>query len=199
MRQGDPMSPLLFDLVMEYLTRILQYQSKNRGLEYHLGCKSVCLNSLCFADDLILLSKANSQAFRSLLEGLSIFLKITSLSIKKAKSSLFTAGVNENGKQDLIQLAGINEGFFPVTYLVVPFKPNKWNKLDCACIIDKIQKLITSWGIRHLSFTGKAQLISSVIYGIRSYWMFIFRLPKSFCKEIDKLYRNFLWGDTVPG
>lgn len=59
------MSPLLFVLVMEYLTRILHWFALNSDLKFHLGCKNVNLNALCFADDLILLCRANSKALHS--------------------------------------------------------------------------------------------------------------------------------------
>lgn len=67
------MSSLLFVLIMEYLTRILLFQSTKNGMGFHPGCKAIGLNSLCFADDLIMLCKANIHAFSCLLEGLSVF------------------------------------------------------------------------------------------------------------------------------
>lgn len=91
--------------------------------------------------------------------------------------------------------ASISEGTFPMTYLGVHIKPTKWNKIDCARVVDKISRLISGWGNKHLSFAGRIQLISSVIFGIRNYWMSVFGLPSSITKDIDKLCRHFLWDD----
>lgn len=55
--------------------------------------------------------------------------------------------------------------------LSVLLKPTKWNKFYFACIIDKVRKIITSWGTTHLSFLGRAQLVSSVLFGIHAYWV----------------------------
>lgn len=164
-------------------------------MDFHPSCKSVSLNSLCFVDDLILLSRGTIKSFSILLEELHLFLKATGLCINKAKSSLYTCGVEDGLKKTLMQLANVGEGSFPLTYLGVPLKPTKWNKQDYAKVVDKIRKIITSWGVRHLSFVGRVQLISSVIFGIRSYWMSVFCSPASVVKDIDKLCRNFLWGD----
>lgn len=82
---------------------------------------------------------------------------------------MFICGVNDYVKQELLDLVGIQEGSFPLKYLGIPLKPTKWNGHDCAPVIEKIRKLITCWGTRHLSYAGRIQLINSVIYGIRSY------------------------------
>lgn len=68
LRQGDPMSPLLFVIAMEYFTRILQWYSAHTGLRHHPRCKRIGLNALCFAEDLILLCKANNRSISLLLE-----------------------------------------------------------------------------------------------------------------------------------
>lgn len=39
MRQGDPISPLLFVICMEYLTRIVRKMEDHPLFKYHLRCK----------------------------------------------------------------------------------------------------------------------------------------------------------------
>ncbi|XP_062114000.1 uncharacterized protein LOC133825012 [Humulus lupulus] len=63
-RQGDPMSPLLFVIIMEYLTRSLQQAALNSPFRYHPMCKSLKLINLCFADDLLLFCKGSLAAIR---------------------------------------------------------------------------------------------------------------------------------------
>ncbi|KAL0444861.1 UNVERIFIED_CONTAM: LINE-1 retrotransposable element O protein [Sesamum latifolium] len=63
LRQGDPMSPFLFVLVMEVLTLILhQFIDQDGGFSYHWRCSEVQLFQLGFADDLLLLSRADSSS-----------------------------------------------------------------------------------------------------------------------------------------
>ncbi|KAK4384089.1 hypothetical protein Sango_3092900 [Sesamum angolense] len=60
LRQGDPMSPYLFVLVMEVLHMILQQLIEQDGdFQYHWRCQELNLFQLSFADDLLLLCKAN--------------------------------------------------------------------------------------------------------------------------------------------
>ncbi|KAL0298053.1 UNVERIFIED_CONTAM: Retrovirus-related Pol polyprotein from type-2 retrotransposable element R2DM [Sesamum angustifolium] len=57
LRQGDPMSPYLFVLVMEVLHMILQQLIEQDGeFQYHWRCQELNLFQLSFADDLLLLS-----------------------------------------------------------------------------------------------------------------------------------------------
>lgn len=38
LRQGDPMSPLLFALCMDYLDRVLRFVGEQEGFKYHTRC-----------------------------------------------------------------------------------------------------------------------------------------------------------------
>lgn len=53
LRQGDPVSPYLFVIGMEYLTRLFNQASTFPMFRFHAHCKEMELNHLVFADDLI--------------------------------------------------------------------------------------------------------------------------------------------------
>ncbi|KAK4382056.1 putative mitochondrial protein [Sesamum angolense] len=58
LRQGDPMSPFLFVLIMEVLQLMLQQLiDQNEGFSFHWRCKEIGLFQLCFADDLLFFAK----------------------------------------------------------------------------------------------------------------------------------------------
>lgn len=141
LRQGDPMPPMMFVLVMEYLTITLLFQSKYKGLKFHPSYKTDKLNALCVADDHIFLFKANIQYFKALLDGLPLFLESIGLNINHHKSSLYVCCVTKFVKQNLLRHSGVTTVPFPLSYLGAPLKPTKWNNIDCAKLVEKIRKV----------------------------------------------------------
>ncbi|XP_062076005.1 uncharacterized protein LOC133780148 [Humulus lupulus] len=194
LRQGDPMSPLLFVLIMEYLTRLLAHCSGKKGFGFHPMCKQLRLTNLCFADDLILFCKGNISSVRGIQEAFKKFCDSTGLSANKSKSQIFFGGVKEIIKVQTLDLVQMDEGSFPLKCLGVHIRPTKWKASDCGVILDKLNKNLNCWASRNLSFAGRAQLIHSVLLGIRNFWMSIFILPYKITAAIDKSCRDFLRG-----
>ena len=63
-------------------------------------------------------------------------------------------------------------------------------------MLDKVRSRLAGWKRKNLSFAGRATLIKSVITAIPNYSMQTSLLPYSVVKEIEKIARGFLWGDS---
>ena len=59
LRQEDPLSPFLFVISMEYLSRLMNVVSMKPGFKFHPNCKNLGLTHLMFADDLIMFCKVD--------------------------------------------------------------------------------------------------------------------------------------------
>ena len=62
--QGDLISPFLFVLCLEYLSRSLKNLKENREFNYHPMCRDLNITHLVFADDLMLFSRGMRPQFR---------------------------------------------------------------------------------------------------------------------------------------
>ncbi|XP_062103754.1 uncharacterized protein LOC133814862 [Humulus lupulus] len=144
--------------------------------------------------DLVIFCKGNEESMSLTQSAINSFCDTTGLSINNTKSHIYFGGINDDCKTQLLEIAQMEEGSFPLKYLGVHLRPTKWRAADCGGIIDKIQRNLHSWASKNLSFAGRAQLIHSVLLGIRNFWMSIFILPQKVVAAIDKSCRDFLWG-----
>ncbi|KAL0423233.1 UNVERIFIED_CONTAM: Retrovirus-related Pol polyprotein from type-2 retrotransposable element R2DM [Sesamum radiatum] len=76
--QGDPISPYIFVLVMEVLQMILQQLIDQDGqFLFHWRCQELKLFQLSFADDLLLLCKADVRSVNLFRRGLDLFASLS--------------------------------------------------------------------------------------------------------------------------
>ncbi|KAL0293831.1 UNVERIFIED_CONTAM: Retrovirus-related Pol polyprotein from type-2 retrotransposable element R2DM [Sesamum radiatum] len=191
LRQGDPMSPFLFVLVMEVLTLMLRQRiEQNGGFSYHWRCEAVQLFQLSFADDLLLFSKAEPNSIQLFKDGLIDFAELSGLQANLQKSHLILSRSAAAYRDSLLAILDFQEGHLPLRYLGLPLLASRLTISDCQPILRKMEARIK--GVM-LSFAGRVQLIKSVLSALQVYWAMAFILPKHIIKEIEKRLRNFLW------
>ena len=86
LRQGDPSSPLLFVLVMEYLPRLFHHASSTSGFRFHPKCEENKLVHLMFADGLIVFSAADRGSVHRSMTAFDTFSQSSGLLANKDKS-----------------------------------------------------------------------------------------------------------------
>ncbi|GAA0159055.1 hypothetical protein LIER_38783 [Lithospermum erythrorhizon] len=71
LRQGDPMSPALFLLCIEYFSRLCRAPAASPGFAFDSICGEVGITHLAFANDLMLFSRGDLLSVGILLDCLS--------------------------------------------------------------------------------------------------------------------------------
>jgi hypothetical protein len=77
MRQGCPLSPLLFNIVLEYIARATRQEEEIKGIQ--IGKKEVKLS--LFIDDMILYLKDPKNSMEKLLDTINSFCKLAEYKI----------------------------------------------------------------------------------------------------------------------
>lgn len=121
------------------------------------------------------------------------FARVLGLKVSLEKTTLFISGISPTVRAELATRFPFDFGVLPIRYLGLPLMTKRMNYADCLPLIEKIRSHICSWKNRFLSFAGRLQLLSSVIYSITNFWIAAFRLPSSCIKEIEKISSAFLW------
>ncbi|KAA0049769.1 non-LTR retroelement reverse transcriptase-like protein [Cucumis melo var. makuwa] len=174
-RQGNPLSPFLFVMVMEVLSRMLN--KIPQSFQFHHRCEKVKLTHLTFADDLMIFCAADEPSIRFIRECLQKFGELSGLFANPRKSFIFVAGVNNENASQLAACMGFVRGNLPVRYLGLPLLTGRLRSNDCAPMIQRITSRIRSWIARVLSFAGRLQLVCSVLRSLQVYWASVFVLP----------------------
>ena len=79
-------------------------------------------------------------------------------------------------------------------YLGLPSVIGKSKNQVFAEIKEKVGKKLSEWKEKILSIGGKEVLIKAVIQAIPTYTMSCFQLLKGLCEDLERMERNFWWG-----
>lgn len=119
------------------------------------------------------------KSVHRVMEALAHFSEVTSMIADMDKSSKFLAGVYDRTKK-MFKKNRLCVGIFPIRHLGLPLSPKKWRKLDCHVLMEKITQRIRVSYSKHLSYTGRLQVINAVSFSIHSFWEVLFILPKAY-------------------
>ena len=195
-RQGDPLSPLLFLLVMEVFTRMIEAGSSAglvSGFSVGSGNATMSISHLLFADDTIIFCDNDCDQMVNLRCILTWFEAVSGLRVNLAKSSILPVG-EVNNIQLLAGVLGCNIDSFPSTYLGLPLGAKFKEKAIWDPIIGRFEKRLSGWKARYLSKGGRLTLIKSVLSSLPTYFLSLYPVPSSVACKLEAIQRNFLWG-----
>lgn len=99
LRQGCLLSPYLFVLCMNVLSRKIDLAATMRKFKLHPWCHRLSLTHLCFADDLMVFVEGTKKSIEGALSVLDAFETWSGLRINLEKSTIFMAGVQAIEKE----------------------------------------------------------------------------------------------------
>ncbi|KAL2251999.1 UNVERIFIED_CONTAM: hypothetical protein Sindi_2322200 [Sesamum indicum] len=194
LRQGDPLSPYFFVLVMEVLNLGLsQLIEQDMQFTYHWKCEPAKIFQLGFSDDLLLFCRADTDSVRVLKVGLDQFAEWSGLRLNIQKSHLIISQSALERKEQLLSILGFPEGQLPMRYLGLPLISSRLSISDCQPVLSKIDARIAGWEGMLILYADRVQIIKSVLSALSLYWASAFVLPKAIIKEVEKRLRTFLW------
>ena len=191
-RQGCPLSPLLYVLFVEPIARYIERCNQIRGFRIpsNEGCN---IKFLQYADDATCVATSVDE-INHFLEVFSMFEKATGASININKSFGLKLGRFKN--LDIpVDIAWSNE---EIKITGVTFGSDKAVHSNWELKLRKANSKLQLWKNRHLTLLGKVVVINTAIYPLFYFTAPVFPIPSDCEKELKKAVYTFLWGENKP-
>ncbi|PKU84501.1 Putative ribonuclease H protein [Dendrobium catenatum] len=195
LRQGCPLSPLLFCIAMDGLSNILIDPTSSNQFK-GICCNDLHINHLMYADDLLVMGDSNIDNANHLNSCLHLFSSLSGLHINPNKSAVIFSS-NEPCNNLICEALGIHNISPYLTYLGIPISPKRLKFTHFQPLLSKITALLAGWKNLFLSFAGRIQFLKFTITNFIAYWIRGSIIPKGCCVYINKLCSKFLFHNNL--
>ena len=177
-RQRCPLSPLLFNIVLEVLAMAIREEKEIKGIQ--IG-KEVKLS--LFADDMILYIENPKDATRKLLELINEFSKVEGYQVNAQKSFAFLYTNNERSEREIKETILFTIATKRIKYLGInlPKEAKDLYSENCKTLMKEIKDDRNRWRDIPCSWIGRINTVQMTI------------LPKAFFTELEQKILQFVW------
>jgi hypothetical protein len=139
-RQGDPLSPLLFCIAEEVLSRGLTKLVDEGKLKLIKGIRYATIPShILYADDIMLFCKGTSANIDVLSSFFHRYSQVSGQHINPQKSTIFAGSISQARLTSIANSLGFCIGSLPFIYLGVPIFKGKPKSLYFQPLVDKVK------------------------------------------------------------
>ena len=200
LRQGDPLSPLLFILAIDPLQRLLNLATE-AGILSKLGRNKMKLRTSMYADDATIFLRPIKEEVTALKHLLQLFGEVTGLRTNIHKSSVVPIRCENLDLDDILCDFPAQRTSFPIKYLGLPLAIRRLRQVDFQPLLDKAAARLTGWRGRNITQAGRVTLTKAVLSSQPVYLLTSLNAPKEVLEDLDKLRKRFLWagGEALTG
>ncbi len=191
-RQGCPISPILFLLAVEMLSIKVKQCKTIKGIQRSHNDTPHKLKQ--FADDTTFLLK-DLIDFREILSKIKLFSDISGLMVNMTKSFAMWLGKNAVADEEHYGIKFVNSikvlGIYFSNECAASENPKNWERK-----IEKLEKMFGLWSKRNLSIKGKIIIIKTFGLSQFVYVLQSIGLPDEVLTKINRMFFSFLWKRT---
>jgi hypothetical protein len=190
LRQGDPLSPMTFVLVVDVLGKLVSAATA-AGVLAPLHPRRAIPRISMYADDVILFCRPTPEELIGTRETLRLFGRASGLITNHSKSSASTINCTEQDAEEVPRHFGCQVVQFPISYLGIPLTIRRPTHAQLQPMVHRLANRLPSWKSRLMAKPGRLALVTSVLSAIPVHQL----LVKKMIKADDKIRRGFLWAE----
>lgn len=200
LRQGDPISPMLFVITMEALNSLIIRADRHRTLTPLPG-PAACTRASLYADDLVVIIKPTQQDLHCLNSILQLFAGASGLVTNVEKCVATPIRCTEDMIDTVKQVFPCVVAPFPCKYLGIPLSLRRLRRAEELVLVDAVAARIPTWKSGLLTHAGRVLLAKVTLSTIPVHLSIACCLSSWAIAQIDKRRRAFLWAgaETVAG
>ncbi|GKB05965.1 RNA-directed DNA polymerase, eukaryota [Tanacetum coccineum] len=197
LKQGDPLSPFLFILIMETLHLSFQ-RVVDAGLFHGIKLGGlVNLSHMFYADDAVFVGEWSESNISMLVNVLDCFHRVSGLKINMSKSKIMGVHVDDGKVSRAANKLGCLVLKPPFLYLGSyvggdMYRLQAWND-----IVDRVRRRLSNWKLKMLSIGGRLTLVKSVLGSMPIFHMSMFKVPSGILRILESIRCHFFNGHDM--
>ena len=191
-RQGDPLSPMLFILVMEILHQLF-LKATEAGIIQKLEVPVIKYQCSIYADDAIIFARPTQQEARAINRLLEIFGDASGLRTNLAKCSITPIFADDTALAEVQHILGCQLASFPIKYLGLPLSTKSLPKSGWQPLVESVANKLPSRHGSLMARSGRLIWVKSVMSAVPIYAMLAEKMPAWVREEIESICRKFFW------
>lgn len=193
-RQGDPISPYIFILVVEIMALMIREDTDIKG---------VCINHvehkiLQFADDTQLMNNGDKASFEKSINIVNKFGEVSGLYLNTGKTQAVWLGSKKYSKEQYMPELNLNWNpkYFKVLGIWLGRDLKEIELKNYSEKMSQVQILFKIWAKRSITPLGRIAILKSLILSkLTHLWLLLPNPPDDFVSNIQQLCYKFVWNN----